>query len=211
MSDIKALHEAATPAPWSTTDWLVAGVLPEKFGDGCCAYCSNPSLTLVRTELGKVNGNMMTRHWHAWDNDEGDDGHTVYAGEPGDTFTQVVGSFDYNSGGFIETADRDFIVALRNAFASGDLVPRAEVDALVEVAKKVFAVANTAAMAKRHLFDVAEWSIAEAALNAALDALRRPTCPTCGSKSVNVRLPAWKGRGNGYCTDPFHGTGSVTP
>jgi len=102
--------DAATEGPWEHGDRQhVAGVLPEQFGDGKCAYCDRyGEPTWVGKQL--INGKRMLAHAHEsaepwWD-------HGIYALRGAGSVLVVNDIDEY---GYIADPDAEFIAASRTA------------------------------------------------------------------------------------------------
>lgn len=120
LDEIDALLDAATPGPWERGDvWAWAGVKPEMFGPGCCAYCERMGAP-VWTGQADINGTRMLAHKHRDPDPYGTD-HEISA-EDG----LVCGNYDVGSGGVIRAEDaaliavaptalRDLVAAVRAA------------------------------------------------------------------------------------------------
>ena len=106
---LRALADAATPGPWERGDRQhVAGVLPERFGEGRCAYChlGEPSWTGRMS----INGTRMLAHVHTkaepwWE-------HGIRAYRPDGSLVVVNDTDEY---GYVSAADAAFIAAARTA------------------------------------------------------------------------------------------------
>lgn len=113
------LAAEATPGPWIVGDrWHVAGVMPEKFGDGRCAKCNsgNPVVWEGRRD---INGTKMQAHVHQSPEPWYGDGHQIFAYDGGPSRVTIAGNYDYEEGGILSPADCEFIAA-----ASPDVVTR---------------------------------------------------------------------------------------
>lgn len=111
-------HEEATPGEWYTGPerMALAGVLPERFGEGrcsCCAELGEP----VWTGRADINGRHMAAHVHDNDDDYDDGGHRIYAWPryPAPAETEVC--TDYEQGGVIRPRDAEAIIWARNHLA----------------------------------------------------------------------------------------------
>ena len=110
IEEIRARLEAATPGPWECGDrYHVAGVLPARFGEGKCAYCSRmgePEWAGRRD----INGTKMLAHVHI--TDEAWSPYGIYAyPEPGSPYCVVVETDEY---GLISDIDATFIAHARD-------------------------------------------------------------------------------------------------
>jgi hypothetical protein len=135
LDALRAAAEAATPGPWERGDpWLVAGVFPENFGEGRCAYCDRHGEP-VWTGVRDINGQRMLAHVHRDAEPYGMD-HLITAAD-GQAGAAVAGNYDYEAGGIIEARDTAYIAAAdpSTVLALLDRVERAE-NALWQIADR---------------------------------------------------------------------------
>ena len=105
-AELRRLLDEATPRPWEFGDrQFRARVVPELFGEGRCAYCSNPDRPLVHTGRGKNPWHVheVERPW--WD-------HGIYAYRASGSSIVVHDTDEY---GYMADEDARIIVAAVNA------------------------------------------------------------------------------------------------
>jgi hypothetical protein len=111
---LAALSAAATQGTWEIVKDQHTCYIDPSLQDEC-EHADSPIVERAEWVAG-VDGARESAVYHVH---ESYDAHYITPG--------VAGNYDYESGGIIQTADAEFIVALVNAYRAGDLVDREQV------------------------------------------------------------------------------------
>ena len=107
LDAIRAREQEATEGPWERGDRQhVAGVLPEQFGEGRCAFCRMGEPTWVGRR--SINGKRMLAHVHTQDKPYIEWG--IYALREDGSVIVVNDTYEY---GLMDDADAEFIAHAR--------------------------------------------------------------------------------------------------